>query len=801
MKITYNWLKEFVNIELTPEELAEKITLAGIEVDSVEEHNSFMKDIIVAEIVEISKVPNSDKLSLCKVNTGSEILDIVCGAKNMSIGDKVALAQIGAVLPGDFKIKKSKIRGVVSYGMLCSEQELGFAEKSSGIMILDKALKIGESIGDALALFDYVIDYEITPNRGDCLSVIGIAREISAITGEPIKLPDVDIEEINEDINKYISVEILNPELCPRYTARLIKDITIGESPLWLKNRLIAVGLRPIYNIVDITNYVMYELGQPLHAFDYSFIEDKKIIVKTAEKGMKFKTLDSKEHELQEYNLLICDGRKPVALAGIMGGENSEVLPTTKDVLLEAAFFNPLNIRKSAKTLNIQTDAAYRFERSIDIENVPFASKRASYLMAKLADGKVVKGVVDAYPLKREEKKVSLRKERLWSFSGECIDFENAKGILKNLGFKIVDNSDNKVSLLVPSFRNDIFQEVDLIEEVLRIYGYDKLNGELPVSKVYPEYQYNFVKFIKDLKEFFKNTGFSEAINYSFISSKENQLFNVENWQEVKLLNPLTEELEVLRFSLLPGLLKNVADNINFKNEDIKIFECGKIFYKDSSKETGVGEEFQIAGIISGSFYPPVWCYNKRQVDFFDLKGIITSLFKFNNIDNINFSYPDAEKYSYLNCNKSALISIGEECVGFIGEFNPFILENFEIEIEPILCFLLNLEKIFDKVNFSKNFIELPKFPFVERDLALLMDNNIPCSKVVEIIEDEGKGLVENIYVFDLYKGKGIPEDKKSVAFKIIFRDLKTTLKAEKVNKIIDKIIKKLEKNLKIQIR
>ncbi len=517
MKITYNWLKEFIDLDLSPENIAEKITLAGIEVDSVEPYNTFLKDIIVAEIESISKVPDSDKLSLCKVYNGEELLDIVCGAKNMKEGDKVALAKIGAVLPGNFKIKKSKIRGVTSFGMLCSEKELGFSDESTGIMILDKKLKIGESIGKALNLFDYVIDYEITPNRGDCLSVLGIARELSAITGNPVKLPETIFPEVNDSISNYISVEILSPELCPRYTAKLIKNIKIEESPLWLKNRLIAVGLRPINNIVDVTNYVMYEVGQPLHAFDYSFIEGKKIIVKTAQQGTIFKTLDEKEHELSDFNLLICDSNKPIALAGIMGGENSEVIDTTTDILLEAAYFNPTNIRKSAKQLGIQTDSSYRFERSIDIDNVLNASNRATYLMHKIANGEVIKGIVDSFTLKKKKLEITLRKKRLWSFTGEQIDFNLSKNILKNLGFKLKEENNDIAELIVPSYRNDIFQEVDLIEEVLRIYGYDKINGELPISKQYPEYQYDFVKFIKDLKEFFKANGFSEAINYSFI--------------------------------------------------------------------------------------------------------------------------------------------------------------------------------------------------------------------------------------------------------------------------------------------
>ncbi len=525
MKITYNWLREFIDTDLSPEEIAEKITLSGIEVDSVTKHNEFLKDIVVAEITEISQVPNSDKLSLCKVFDGSDVLDIVCGAKNMQQGDKVALAKIGAILPGDFKIKKSKIRGTISYGMLCSEKELGFADDSSGIMILDKNLQTGENLGNALNLFDTVIEYEITPNRGDCLSVIGIARDLAAITGQKIKMPQFKINEIDEDINKYITVEIVNPELCPRYSTKIIKDITIKDSPLWFKNRLIAVGLRPINNIVDITNYVMYELGQPLHAFDYSFLEGKKIIVKTAEENQEFQTLDSKTHKLNKYNLLICDNKKPVALAGVMGGENSEVREDTKDVLLESAFFDPASVRKTSKELGILSDAAYRFERTIDISNVTFAAERAAYFMQEFADGKVVKGIVDNYPLKKEPKTVSLRKSRLDLIAGRELDFKKSENIFINLGFKVLKRDDSKITVEVPTYRNDIFEEIDLIEEVLRIYGYNNIEEELPPSKKYPEYRYSFHNFLNDTKNFFKHFGFSEAINYSFISKRYNNLF------------------------------------------------------------------------------------------------------------------------------------------------------------------------------------------------------------------------------------------------------------------------------------
>ena len=801
MKITYNWLREFIDTDLSPEEIAEKITLSGIEVDSVTKHNEFLKDIVVAEITEISQVPNSDKLSLCKVFDGSDVLDIVCGAKNMQQGDKVALAKIGAILPGDFKIKKSKIRGTISYGMLCSEKELGFADDSSGIMILDKNLQTGENLGNALNLFDTVIEYEITPNRGDCLSVIGIARDLAAITGQKIKMPQFKINEIDENINKYITVEIVNPELCPRYSTKIIKDITIKDSPLWFKNRLIAVGLRPINNIVDITNYVMYELGQPLHAFDYSFLEGKKIIVKTAEENQEFQTLDSKTHKLNKYNLLICDNKKPVALAGVMGGENSEVREDTKDVLLESAFFDPASVRKTSKELGILSDAAYRFERTIDISNVTFAAERAAYFMQEFADGKVVKGIVDNYPLKKEPKTVSLRKSRLDLIAGRELDFKKSENIFINLGFKVLKRDDSKITVEVPTYRNDIFEEIDLIEEVLRIYGYNNIEEELPPSKKYPEYRYSFHNFLNDTKNFFKHFGFSEAINYSFISKRYNNLFKSSEFKEVELLNPLTEDLEVLRFSILPGILKNVKENINQKNENIRLFESGKIFSKSETAETGVYEEVKFAGVLTGKISEPNWCDVFRDVDFYDVKGMLESFFSDFRIKNIDYSYPVASEFPFLNCNKAALITADGDVIGFMGEVNPNIIELFQIETENLLCFSLNIEKIFDKISKNIYFKELPKFPSVDRDIALLADDKISSSEIIDIIYSEGKGLIENIFIFDLYKGKNISEGKKSIAFKIIFRDSKGTLKAEKINKILDKIINKLKETLKIQIR
>ncbi len=793
MKVTYNWLKEFIDIKESPDEIAEKLTLSGLEVSAVENHNEFLKDIVVAKIVEIEKVKDADKLSLCKVYDGEQTLDIICGAKNMKQGDFVALAKIGAILPGDFKIKKSKIRGVTSYGMLCSEKELGLANESSGIMILPNNLEIGKSIGDELNLFDTIIEFEITPNRGDCLSVLGVARELSAILKRKIKLPKFEINEIEENIENYIKVEILNPELCPRYTARIIKDVKIKDAPLWMRNRIVAVGMRPINNIVDITNYIMFELGQPLHAFDYEFIEDKKIIVKTAKNGEKFKTLDEKEHILDENVLMICDGKKSVAIGGIMGGLNSEVTEETKNILLEAAYFNPQNIRISAKKLGMQTDASYRFERGIDIENVDYCSKRAAFFMQEYADGKVIKGVVDAYPLKFKPKAIKLRPKRLNLIAGCEIYFGEAEEILNNLGFEKKDER-----FIVPSHRHDISIEEDLIEEVLRIYGYHKIPDKLPATVISPEYSYSFFKFCKDVKDFLVYCGYKESINYSFTNIELLKLIEPQ-FEPVKLLNPLTEDLEALRTNLLTPLLKNVADNIKYKNLNIKLFELGKIFIKDESSNTGCKEITEVSGVASGKISNPVWNMISRNIDFYDIKGILEAFFKKFKIQNIKFV--NQEKFNFLNKNKSAMIIINEEEVGYLGEIHPDILEKFEIEADTVYCFNLKLERIYNLINNIPKFEEISKFPFVERDLALLVDENINSSEIIDVIKSVEERLIQNIFIFDIYKGKNIPEGKKSIAIKIIFQDKTKTLKDERVNKIIDKIIKLLNQKLNITLR
>ena len=793
MRVTYNWLKDFIEIDASPEEIAYKLTLAGLEVSSIEKHNEFLKDVIVAKIVDIEKVKNSDKLSLCKVYTGEETLDIICGAKNMKKGDYVALAKIGAVLPGDFKIKKAKIRGITSFGMLCSENELGLANESLGIMILPDNLKIGNSIGDELNLFDTIIEFEITPNRGDCLSVLGVARELAAIYNKKVKLQEIELDEVDEGVEKYVSIEILNPELCPRYTARIIKDVVIKDAPLWMKNRIVAAGMRPINNIVDITNYIMLELGQPLHAFDYNLIEGQKIIVKTAEKGEKFVTLDNKEHILDENVLMICDGKRSVAIAGIMGGLNSEVTDKTKDILLEAAFFNPKNIRVSAKKLGIQTDASYRFERGIDIENVDYCSKRAAYLMKKYANGKVIKGVIDAYPLRHKPKKVSLRPERLNIIAGCEIKYSLAKNILLNLGFKEENNE-----FIVPSHRHDISIEEDLIEEVLRIYGYDKIPDKIPSTVIAPEYEYSFYKFCNEIKEFLIYTGFREAINYSFTNSELLKLITPEN-EPIKLLNPLTEELEALRTNLLTPLLKNVSDNIKYKNLNIKIFELGKVFIKDEKSKTKCKEITNVAGVLTGKVTEPIWNNPSRNVDFYDLKGVLESFFKKFRINYVEFLYP--ENINFLNKNKSAVIKFNEEIIGFLGEVHPDILERFDIETTSVYCFNLELEKIYKLINRLPKFKEISKFPIVERDLALLADENINSYEIIKTIMAVENKLIQDIYIFDVYKGKNIPENKKSIAIKIIFQDKTKTLKDEKVNKIIDNIIKTLNERLNISLR
>ncbi|PIS45066.1 MAG: phenylalanine--tRNA ligase subunit beta, partial [Ignavibacteria bacterium CG08_land_8_20_14_0_20_37_9] len=577
MKISLNWLKEYIDLsDITVDEIVSKLTMSGLEVESVENQIEMFKNFIVGFVEDKEKHPNADKLSLCVITNGIEKLKVVCGAPNVAVGQKVVFAQIGAVIPkSGMKISKAKIRGIESNGMLCSESELGLSDDHSGIIVLDQSSKEGTSVSEALHLNDVLFEIGVTPNRADALSHIGVARDLAAIFQRELKLPKVSIPQSTKNINELASIEIVDVQNCPRYSVKVVLNVEIKESPDWLKRSLKAIGLRPINNIVDVTNFVLHEIGQPLHAFDLDKLAKQKIIVKKADADSLFTTLDGKERKLNENVLLICDGEKPVAVAGVMGGENSEVTSTTKNILIESAYFNPSNIRKTSKYLGLSTDASYRFERGTDPSNTVYAAERAAQLMTQLSGGEVVEGVIDIYPNHIFEKEISLRFNQVERVLGYTLPNESIKNILTSLGFEIKNISVAAITVLTPTFRPDVEREIDLIEEIARINSYDAIPTiakiAIPIGEKVDE-----SAFVDDLRNIAMGLGFNEILSIPMITEKAANIFG----KPIGLLNPQGSEMGFLRTSLLASALSVVEKNINVGEKNLKLFEIGKVFLK-----------------------------------------------------------------------------------------------------------------------------------------------------------------------------------------------------------------------------
>lgn len=797
MKISYNWLKEYVDIDISPNVLADTLTMAGLEVESIEEIGKDIKGVVVAGILSREKHPNADRLSFCKVKTNQGVYDIVCGANNMQAGDFVALALPGAVLPKGVKIEKAKIRGVVSEGMLCSEVELGLKDTSDGIMILPEGFTLGENIATALGLEDFVLNINVTPNRGDCLSIIGIAREAAAVFKKQMHAKSCKMQEGDRAVNDFIDVEIYKPELCHRYTARVITDVAVKESPEWLKKRLTALGIRPINNIVDITNYVMLGYGQPLHAFDYNKIAGKKIIVRGAKKGEEIITLDGVKRILDEGVLVIADINVPVAVAGIIGGEETGVTCSTNAVLLESAYFEPLNIRRTSRVIGVKTESSYRFERGVDIQGVAKALDAAAELISDIAKGKIAKGFADIYPKPHMPYKITLRYSKVNRVLGISLTNEEIEEYLLRLGFSVSNKTEDTVVAAVPSFRVDVSREIDLIEEIARLYGYKNIPTTIPVSRLSIAVESNNVVVINTVKEFFVNCGFSEVINYSFISPFLASILSADSKVQdaLKILNPLSDEWSVMRKSLVPGLLSNIKYNLNHGNNNLRFFEigCGYI------SERGVYTERNLAaGIISGyrlSEQSIIW--DKEDVDFFDIKGVIESLFSIMNIKDVRFTA--VNNILFLHPGRSCAVSINGADVGIIGEIHPDILDKLDLK-QSAYIFEFFLDSLISAGSPSV-FTDIPHYPSVVRDIALIVDKDILFVELVDAVKSLDIKLIEDVGVFDVYYGKGIPSDKKSIALRMTYRSSIKTLTDEDANKAHNNIVNELIGKFNAEVR
>ena len=797
MNVTLNWLKNYINFEFSPSELADRLTMLGIEVESIKHLGAELEGVVVGRVTSIRPHPNADKLVLCRVDTGGpEELQIVCGAPNVREGMLAPVATIGATLPVGLTIKRAKLRGKTSEGMLCSEKELALSEDAAGLMELSTDTPLGTPLSAALGLDDVVFELEITPNRPDCLSLLGVAREIRAETGNPLKRPAVDLRESDINVRDLTSVTIDAPDLCLRYAARVIQGVKVAESPAWLQQRLESVGIGVINNIVDITNFVLMEYGQPLHAFDYDKLTENRIVVRRAMEGEHITTLDEVERELAPDMLVIADAEKPVALAGIMGGSDSEITDATCDVLLESAYFNPSSVRATAKALGISTEASYRFERGADPGAVVAALDRAAQLIAELAGGTICEGIVDVYPGQQPLTEIQLRPERVNFVLGTTLEASEMAQILNRLGFE-VDATGEVYRVTVPTFRADVTREVDLIEEIARVHGYDHIpttlpKGDIPVPAPNPKTEVR-----ERIKHFLLAAGMMEAVNYSFCDpncfdkirlTAEDPLRNT-----LRLKNPLSPEMSVLRTTLSPGLLENAQHNRNHQIDTIALFEIGGVFVHDDEEQ----EPERVAGVLTGHVGEGVYSDPYRPPDFFDIKGLVEGMLEVCGVVDCGLQKTD---FPIFHPGRNAEVLSGDKPVGVFGEVHPEVLDNYDLPYKAYL-FEFDLERLTEAATYAKRFEPISIYPKVARDLAIVVDKEVLSDMPTELIYTTGGDSVDSVRLFDVYEGEQVPAGKKSLAYTITYHSATETLTDKAVNALHDEVVKCLNRELGAELR
>jgi len=800
VKVSLNWLKEYVDLSGIPvSEIIHNLTMSGLEVEEVINQNEIYKNFVVGFVKEKIKHPNADKLSVCKVSNGTEEMQVVCGAPNVEVGQKIVFAQIGAIVPnGNFKITKAKIRGTESFGMICSESELEISSNHEGIMVLSSELKEGTPISEALGFDDVLLEIAITPNRSDALSHFGVARDLSAIFDRKLKLPEINLEECENGIKDFASVEILDPINCPRYSAKVVKDVIVKESPDWLKQAVQKIGMRPINNIVDVTNYIMYETGQPLHAFDLKMLKGNKIVVQSTTVESQFTTLDSKVRKLPANTLLICDAEKPVAVAGVMGGENSEVTSDTKNILIESAYFNPSSIRRTAKALGLSTDASYRFERTTNAGGTIYAAERAAQLIAELSGGKVAQGTIDVYPNAVKQPVVTVRFARVEKILGYYVEPEKIRKIVLALGFEITFENDEQISVRVPLFRPDVEREIDVIEEIARINGYDNIptisSFSVPLGVKHDE-----SSFYDKVRDTAVGLGFYEMINNPLQNEKTAALTG----NQIGVLNPQSLDMAYLRTSLVPGALMVAAKNFNVGEKNLALFEIGNVFNKNS-EETEIKsfsdfkEETKIIFLLSGKASLKEWHGRDKNYSFYYLKGLINSFLNNFTLDNVlNDSY-------YHSGNRIFDFIFAKEhdgnLIGNGGRINKEVLNYFNIQQE-VFCFELDLN-LLEKLSTQKSkYNPLLKYPKMMRDFAFIFDKEIEYEDVAEFIKKNGGSLLQFVRIFDLFESESLGVNKKSMAFELEYFNENRTLKDEEVEKDFNNLITLVSNKFNAKLR
>lgn len=797
MLVPIEWLKEYTDFNVSTEEFCERMIMSGSNIETVERYGEGIENIVVGRIVDIEKHPDADKLLVTQIDIGEEnLIQIITGADNIFEGAYVPVILHGGKLPDGRVIKKGRLRGMESNGMLCSLEELGFedkvipAELRDGIWILDKEYPLGMDIQDAVNLRNTVVDFEITPNRPDCLSMIGMAREAAATFGSRVAYPETQCRKEEGKAKDFIEIEIKKPELCRRYVGRIATDIKIEPSPLWMQKRLMFAGMRPINNIVDITNYVMLEYGQPIHAFDIRDIEDNKIIVDTAEEGELFTTLDGTQRKLTGSMLMIKDGKRSVGIAGVMGGLNSEIKDDTSTILIECANFNGDSIRSTSKKLALRTEASSRFEKGIDPNLCEAAADRVCRLIEILGAGKIIKGAVDVYPVKPEAYSVNVRVDRVNKVLGTEISGKDMADILESLEMEVT-RLGNNMKVTPPSVRQDLQEEIDFIEEIARIYGYDKLPMTMPRGS--EEAGKSKERTLKDLaRNAMTAMGANEIQTYSFVSPKgvDNVRIDEDSWERnfVRLINPLGEENSVMRTILTPNMMEVLGRNYSRNIPKVRAFEIGNTFFKSLVEEEALPDERDSMAI---------GCYGEGE-SFYTLKGMVEELFAILGIHGA--SYVPESDYGVYHPGRCARIMYQDTELGIMGEVHPDVTEKYGIGTRCYCCELA-FDQVMSHANTVKYYKPLPKYPAISRDIALLANEDIYVAEMESVIREAGGHLLEKVELFDVYRGKQVQEGKKSVAFNLTYRAADRTLTDEEVVKVHQKVLDALKEKLDVVLR
>jgi phenylalanyl-tRNA synthetase beta chain len=816
MKVSYKWLSDYVDVSgYTAEDLAEKLNRSGIEVDVVEDRNQGVTQVVVGYVKSREKHPDADKLSVCILDAGQgEDLQIVCGAKNVAAGQKVPVALVGAVLPGGLQIKRAKLRGVESQGMICSAKELGLNDKllpkeiQEGILVLPEDTEIGQSILDVLAIDDKVMDLDLTPNRSDCLSMIGAAYEIGAILSRGVKLPDVEealqaAGTAGRKASEHISVKITDTDECSHYAARLIEGVRIGTSPLWLQNRLMAAGIRPINNIVDITNFVMLEYGQPLHAFDADRLNNGHIDVRLARSGEKLVTLDDVERLLEPHMLLITDGTKPVAIAGVMGGANSEVTEGTTRILLESARFAGGSVRKTSRQLGLRSEASLRFEKEVNPEAVLPALNRAAALMAAYAGGQVAEGIVEAVAGGRKAVSIELSLSKVNNYLGTELSLAEATATLDRLHFNYEAVDHDVVLVHVPSRRGDITRDVDLIEEVARLYGYDNIPTTLMTGVTTPGSLTKEQSIRRITRNLLTQSGLHEVITYSFTHPGQTEAFSglYPSAKPIALAMPMSEDRSTLRTSLLPHLLDVVSYNRNRNNDDVAIFEMGKVFITGQETLNELPEEKLLLSIVmTGKRRQAQWSQKAESFDFYDLKGVFDRLTSYLGINGLTYSAAEAEGFHPGRTAELNLTTVsGVVRIGRMGQLHPAVQQ--QRDLDDTYALEVELEPLMAAASSEIDYKLLPKYPAIGRDLAVLVEQTVAVGSMEKAIREIAGELLESIQVFDVYMGERLGAGKKSVAFALVYRHAERTLLDEEVTELHGQVVQTLEQQFAAELR